>query len=132
MQRYKAALHYISSSTLYVEKIRKPGDKQMGSGVYNYHFVGADLEKTEESRSPDVLTAAVSSTGAAFLVISLLTFVAGFVCGHYFGRKYTVQTSSLSQPVPLYEDMNVLPSAVEHQEQGLELKENVAYEPSNL
>jgi hypothetical protein len=29
--------------------------------------------------------------------------------------------------VPLYEDVNALSSAVEHQEQGLELIENVAY-----
>ena len=35
-----------------------------------------------------------------------------------------------NQPIPLYEDVNVLPSAVEHQEQGLELRENVAYGPS--
>ena len=94
------------------------------------HFIGLDLEKTEESSSPNVLTVAVSTTVAAFLVFSLLTFVAGFVCGHYFGRKYKQSSSSLNQPVPLYEDVNVLPSAVEHQEQGLELTENVAYGPS--
>ena len=69
----------------------------------------------------------MSSTVVVFLVISILTFVAGFVCGHYFGRKHTKATSS--QPVALYEDVNVLPSAVEHQEQHLELKENVAYGP---
>ena len=58
-------------------------------GIYMFHHIlGLDLEKPEESRSPDVLTAAVSSTVAAFLVISLFTFVAGFVCGHHFGRKY--------------------------------------------
>ena len=61
----------------------------------------------------------------AFLVISLLIFVAGFVCGHYFGQKHIRATSR--QSVALYEDVNVLPSAVEHQEHGLELKENVAY-----
>ena len=69
----------------------------------------------------------VSSTVVAFYVISLLTFVAGFACGHYFGRKHTKATSS--QPVALYEDVNVLSRAVEHQEQHLELKENVAYGP---
>ena len=31
-----------------------------------------------------------------------------------------------------YEDVDTVPSAVEHQEQGLELKENVAYGPSKL
>ena len=95
-----------------------------------HHFVGLDLEKTEESSSLNVLTVAVSSTVAAFLVISFLTFVAGFVCGHYFGRKYKQPSSSLNQPVPLYEDVNVPSNAVEHQEQGLELRENVAYGPS--
>ena len=55
-----------------------------------HHFVGLDLEKTEESRSPDVLTAVVSSIVAALLVISLFTFVTGFVCGHHFGRKYSL------------------------------------------
>ena len=64
------------------------------------------------------------STIAAFLVISLLTFIAG--C-HFFGQKCKQSFSSLNQPVSLYEDVNVLPSAMEHLEQGLELKENVAY-----
>ena len=66
-----------------------------------HHFVGLDLEKTKESRSPNVLTTAVSSTVAAFLVISLLTFVAGFVCGHHLGQKHKQPSSSLNPPVPL-------------------------------
>ncbi len=33
---------------------------------------------------------------------------------------------------PLYEYVDAIPSAAEHQEQGLELKENVAYGPSKL
>ena len=58
-------------------------------------------------------------------------FVTGFVCGHYFGQKRKQSSSSLlNQPVALYEDVNVLPSAMEHQEQHLELRENVAYAPS--
>ena len=60
-------------------------------------------------------------------MISLFIFVAGFVCGHYFGRKYAVQPSSSSQPVHPYEDVNVLPRAVEHQEQGLQMIENASY-----
>ena len=79
--------------------------------------------------STNILAAVVSCAAVAVLVIFLLIFITGFVCGHYFGRKYK-QSSSLNQPVPLYEDVNVLPSAVEHQEQGLELRENVAYGPS--
>ena len=90
--------------------------------------------QTEESRSLDELAAAVSSTVVVFLVISILTFITGFAFGHYIrGRKYKEspkKTQVSNQPVmPLYEDVNVLPSDVEHQEQHLELKENVAYGP---
>ena len=68
-------------------------------------------------------------------MISLLIFITGFVCGHYFGQKSkqpSRETPAADHPlsVPLYEDLNVLPNAVEHQEQGLELRENVAYGPS--
>ena len=66
-----------------------------------HHFVGLDLEKTEESRPPDVLTAVVSSIVAAFLVISLFTFVTGFVCGHHFGRKYKLVFFTKSTGVSL-------------------------------
>ena len=73
---------------------------------------------------------AVPSTVAAFLVISLLKLFAGLVCYHYFGQNYKQSSSSLNQPaVPLYEDVNVQSSVVEHQEQGVELRENVAYIP---
>ena len=71
-----------------------------------------------------------------FLMIFLLIFAAGFICGHYFGRKSkrssteTTDHPSASQPVALYED--VIPSAMEHQEQKLELKENVAYGPAKF
>ena len=85
---------------------------------------------TEESRSTNnILTAAVSSTVAAFIVISLLAIFAGSVCGNCFMRRRDKQSPSSSQPVPLYEDMNVLPNAsaaVECQEQGPEMRENVA------
>ena len=87
--------------------------------------------KSQLTRSTkDILTAAVSSTVAAFVMISLLTIFAGSVCGYCFVRQRNKQSPSSSQPVPLYEDVNVLPSAsaaVEHQEQGLEMRENVAY-----
>ena len=93
-------------------------------------YIGLSLENTatEESRSTNgVLIAAVSSTVAAFI---LLTIFAGSVCGYHFVRRRNKQLPSSSQPVPLYEDVNVLPSAsavVECQEQGLEMRENVAY-----
>ena len=81
-----------------------------------------------ESRSTDVfnvLAAAVSSTVVAFLVIASLIIIVGVV---YFSRKFKQSSKETpSQPDPLYED--VLPSAVEHQEQDVELKENVAYGP---
>ena len=88
--------------------------------------------------SSDVLGVTLSSTIVSFLIISILTFIAGFVCGHYFGRKYkgllikNISSNSpiASQPVPLYEDVNVLPSTLEHHEKDFELKENVAYGPS--
>jgi hypothetical protein len=87
-----------------------------------YYFVGLDLN---ESRSSHVLLiAAVSSSVVAFLVISIsvLTLAAG---SYYFVRRRCKQLSSSNQPTePLYEDV---PTAVEHQEQGLELTENVAY-----
>ena len=120
--------------------------------LYNHvHcLIGLSFENTgtEESRSTnDILTAAVSSTAAAFIVISPLTIFAGSVCGYCFVRRRDKQSPSSSQPVPLYEDVNVLPSAnaaVEHQEQGLEMREygtqepvlsmtiNVAYGPTSL
>ena len=95
--------------------------------------IGLSLENTatEESRSTNgILIAAVSSTVAAFIVISLLTIFAGSVCRYCFVSRKNKQSPSSSQPIPLYEDINVLSSAnaaVERQEQGLEMRENVAY-----
>ena len=90
--------------------------------------------ESEVSRLTHVLAAVVSSTVVAFLVISLLIFAVGFVCGHYFGQKSkqpstgTPDHPSASQPgVPVYED--VASSAMEQQEGGLQMKENVAYGP---
>jgi uncharacterized protein HemX len=96
------------------------GDEAMNIVSMSYYFVGLDLN---ESRSSHVLlTAAVSSSIVAFLVISVLTLAAG---SYYFVRQRCKQSSSSTQPTePLYEDV---PTAVEHQEQGLELTENVAY-----
>ena len=67
-------------------------------------------------------------------MISVLILATGVACGYYFmRRRRRKQSSSSNQPTePLYNDviLNALPqpSAVEHhQEQGLELTENVAY-----
>ena len=84
----------------------------------NYTHICTGNSNREESRSSDVLAVAVSTTAAAFIVVSLLAFVGGFVCGHYFGRKYKRSSTETSPPVPLYEDVS-----------NLELKENVAYGP---
>ena len=66
----------------------------------------------------------------AFLVISVLILATGVACGYYFMRSRRSKQSSNQPTEPLYEDviLNALPSVVEHHlEQGLELKENVAY-----
>ena len=94
----------------------------------------------EETRSSDELVVAISSTVVVFLVIFILTLIAGFACGCYFrGRKLSKKTSNSPGPISIasqqaaasyYEDVDVLPNVVEHQEQNLELKENVAYGPS--
>ena len=96
-------------------------------------LVGLDRNSTQdlESRmSHEILTAAVSSSVVAFLMISILTLATGVAYGYYFVRRRRKQSSSSNQPMePLYDDV-ILPqtSAVEHhQEQGLELKDNVAY-----
>ena len=97
----------------------------------------------EESRSFDELMVAVTSIVILFLMISILTFIAGFVCGYYIrGRKCKepskktsnspVSIASKPAAAPYYEDVDVLPNAMKHQEQNLELKENVAYGPSRV
>ena len=96
----------------------------------NLYFV----EKMEESSSTDVLAAVVTSLLIAFLVISIFIFIAGFVCGHYFSQKFKRSSKETPQTtdhqVPFYEYVLHMPNAVKHQEQDLELKENVAYGPS--
>ena len=85
----------------------------------------------EESSSSDVLAVAVSSTVIGSLVVSLLTFIAGDVCGHYFRcRKYCKESTEKIPAVALHEDVNVLSNTVNNQERDVELKENVAYGPS--
>ena len=81
----------------------------------------------------------VASLSTVLLVFSLITFIVGFLCGHWFGRKFKGplnQASSahpprapIAPPVPIYESM--LPD-ITHEEQAIELEENVAYGPSML
>ena len=94
--------------------------------------------KIEESRSSaDLLVVAFSSSMILLFIISISTFIAGFVCSHHFGQKHKgpparkISTPPIaSQLVPLYEDVNVLPGAKENQGVDFELKENVACGPS--
>ena len=69
-----------------------------------------------------------------FLVISILTFIGGFISGVFIDRKFYRDSSkrtstSHEQPrahqVPLYDD--VLMGAASRQEENVELKQNVAY-----
>jgi hypothetical protein len=91
--------------------------------------VGLNFNKTQKSRSSHdivLLIATVSST--VTVAFFILTFSAGAACGYYFVRQRRKQSSLSNQPTePLYDDVNAVPAAVEHQEQGLELTENVAY-----
>ena len=96
----------------------------------------------EESRSTcsGVLAAALSSTVIIFLVISIVTFITGFVFGNHtrikfqFFKKKPHTTTDQPHQVPEYEDIDAQPitRAVKHQEHGLELKENVAYGRSKV
>lgn len=68
-------------------------------------------------------------------VISILTFIGGFISGLYVDRKFCRNSSkgmshvTIDQPrqVPVYDGIQV--DAANQQEQNLELKENVAYLP---
>ena len=80
----------------------------------------------------------VASLSTVLLVFSVITFIVGFICGQWFGRKFKGplnQASSahpqapIAPPVPIYESM--LPDTT-HEEQAIELEENVAYGPSML
>ena len=85
-----------------------------------------------------MLTVVVVSLTAVFLVFSVIFFITGFMCGRWFERKFKGllnQASSahpqapVTPPVPIYESM--LPDTM-HEEQAIELEENVAYGPSTL
>ena len=80
----------------------------------------------------------VVSLTAVFLIFLVIFFITGFMCGRWFERKFKGplnQASSahpqalIAPPVPIYESM--LPDTT-HEEQAIELEENVAYGPSTL
>ena len=96
--------------------------------------------KTAESQCTctNVLAESLSSTVIIFLVISIITFIIGFMLGNHCritfqcSRDKQFTRTDHPQIVPEYEDVDVQPvtNAVKHQGQGLELKKNVAYGPS--
>ena len=72
---------------------------------------------------------AVASTVTAFVVGSVL-FIVGFLCGHFCRReKNTTRTGTTSQPEKTQSASYYDDTALEQNEQELELKENVAYGP---
>ena len=66
----------------------------------------------------------MASSVTVFVVASTLFFIVGFLSGH-FCRKQRKMTESGQGHTPYYDDV-VLKQHHEH-EQGLQLKENVAY-----
>ena len=89
-----------------------------------------------DSEGGDQLTVVVTSLIAVLLVFSVITFIMGFICGQWFGRKFKgplTQASSAhpprTPPVPIHESTVPVPT---HKEQDIELEENVAYGPSIL
>ena len=87
-----------------------------------------------------VLARALSSTVIISLVTAIVTFIGGYLCGTHFKIKLRLlkekpqdtAIAGLPSQAPEYEDIDAqpIPSAVKHQEQSLELKQNVAYGPS--
>ena len=82
------------------------------------------------------MTVVVASLSTVLLVFSVITFIVGFICGQWFGRKFKGPLTQASgahppraPPVPIYESVI---SDTTHEEQAIELEENVAYGPSTL
>jgi hypothetical protein len=82
------------------------------------------------------LTVVVASLIAVFLVSLVIVFTVGFICGQWFDRKFKEPPNQASgahpprgPPVPIYECIAIGPDTT-HEEQVIELEENVAYGPS--
>ena len=78
---------------------------------------------------------ALSTTIAVCAVISIFTFIAGFLCGHYFGRLKESQTpENLPEPPILHDRTPSLDPPIASQPvavpvyEEVELKENAAYQ----
>jgi vacuolar-type H+-ATPase subunit I/STV1 len=87
-----------------------------------------------DSEGGDQLTVVAASLTAVFLVSSVITFIVGFICGQWFNRKFKEPPNQASgahpprgPPVPIYE--SIVPDTT-HEEQAIELEENVAYGPA--
>ena len=70
---------------------------------------------------------AVASSVTVFAVASILFFIVGFLSGNIYQkkRKATAETSPGQTQIPYYDDVVLQ----QHDEQKLEMKENVAYAP---
>lgn len=103
--------------------------------LHIYYIGSINIASAEESRCmctcSDVLAAALSSTILIFLVISIITFLTGCLCGHFFSIKFRSSKGSTINQVPEYEDIDAHPVRstrdVKRQEQAFELNKNVAY-----
>ena len=76
------------------------------------------------------VTVLVASLVPVFVVLLAIAFIIGFICGHCIGKKSSKSESPKTEApqLPLYEDVHVLPSTMQPQEEhGLELNENMAY-----
>jgi vacuolar-type H+-ATPase subunit I/STV1 len=90
-----------------------------------------------DSEGGDQLTVVAASLTAVFLVSSVITFIVGFICGQWFGIKFKEPPNQASAgahpsrgpPVPIYE--SIVPDTTTHEEQAIELEENVAYGPAH-
>ena len=93
------------------------------------HYAGDST--LQQSDNSDKVTVLVTSLVSVFVVLLVIVFIIGFTCGHCLGRKSSKSESlptTQEAPLPLYEEVHVLPSAMHPQEErGLEVNENVAY-----
>ena len=74
-----------------------------------------------------MITIALVCALCGFAFFAAFMFVIGFVCGHRFGQTGCCKTTDTNPSD--YVTPDVPPVPVRRQQQDLELKENVAYEP---
>ena len=74
----------------------------------------------------------MASSVTAFIVGSVLFFIIGFLCGHFWRWEKKVTAGTVTEPekirAPYYDDIVLK----QQQQPELELKENVAYGPVHV